>query len=71
MNLFSLLYFTAAGNGPVLWRAKFDALRGLPLALRKRRAIQRQRLVAVSEIRRTMTRDLFAPLEQFRIGRSH
>jgi GT2 family glycosyltransferase len=71
MNMFSILYFTLEGHGSVIWRAKVDALSGLPSAFRKRRGIQRQRRVPVSEIRRMMTRDLLAPWEHFRIGRSH
>jgi GT2 family glycosyltransferase len=69
MTIISLIYFALEGQGAVIWRAKIDALRGLPAALGKRAAIQRQRQVPTSEIRRTMTKSLLAPWEQMFAGR--
>lgn len=65
VNAISLIYFTLAGRGSMIWRAKFDALRGLPAALRKRRLIQSQRSVPVADVLRAMNRNLFGPLEGF------
>jgi hypothetical protein len=69
MTFISLIYFTFEGQGAVIWRAKIDALRGLPAAIGKRAGIQRQRQVSTSEIRRTMTKRLTAPWEQMIAGR--
>ncbi len=41
INVLSLLVLTARGQGKTVLRAKRDAIRGLPLALRKRRRQQR------------------------------
>jgi GT2 family glycosyltransferase len=69
MNGVALVYFTLRLQGTAIWRAKIEALRGLPLALRKRAAIQRQVRVSASEIRRMMTRSLIAPWQQLLTGR--
>jgi GT2 family glycosyltransferase len=45
LNLLSLAWFGARGRGRAVWRAKRDALHGLPAAWRKRRAIQAARRV--------------------------
>jgi GT2 family glycosyltransferase len=63
MNLFSILYFTAKGQGRAIWRAKLDALRGLGSALQKRKAIQMQRREPVSSLWHAMDRTLFGPLQ--------
>jgi GT2 family glycosyltransferase len=39
-NIIFQIHFILRGHGAVLWKAKVDALRGLSLALRKRRKIQ-------------------------------
>jgi len=51
LNLYSLFIFTVRGQPVPLWRAKRDALRGLPRVWRKRRVIQAGRRVAPSAIR--------------------
>lgn len=61
MNLISLLAFTLTGQAKAIWRAKVDAVRGLPSALRKRRSIQAQRRVPVAAVLRAMSRNLLAP----------
>ncbi len=33
------IYFTLKGQGHTIWRAKWDALRGLPMILKKRRKV--------------------------------
>ncbi len=62
LNVGSLIYFTVIGQGGAIWRAKFDAVRGIPAALRKRRLIQAQRQVHSANILGAMSRNLFAPL---------
>jgi len=54
VNGVSIAHFTTHGRGPVIFRAKRDALRGMPRVLRQRRAIQRGRRVAAGELRRMM-----------------
>jgi GT2 family glycosyltransferase len=62
-NLISLLYFFLVGHGVSILRAKIDAVRGLPRALRKRRLIQAQRRVKGSEVVRHMNTSPLGPLE--------
>ncbi len=64
-NLIYVLNYTLLGRGSVLWRAKLDALRGLPLAFHKRREIQRNRSVSRVDLLRTMERD---PLQPYLLG---
>lgn len=45
-NLIYVIYYTLRGRGKVLWKAKWDALRDLPKALRKRQKIQNERRVS-------------------------
>ena len=58
MNLYYLASFTLAGLGRPLWRAKIDALRGLPSSLQKRRIVQRSRSVPIGQIRKSMSHGL-------------
>ncbi len=62
MTVVTLLYFVLIGQGGTILRAKLDALRGLPSALRKRRGIQNQRRVATGDLLRAMARNPLAPL---------
>lgn len=50
MNLVALVWFSARGAGAVIARAKWDALRGLPVAWAKRRRIQARRVVSIAAI---------------------
>ena len=43
LNLAALGYYPWRGQGRVVWRAKRDAMLGLPAALRERRAVQQRR----------------------------
>lgn len=54
LNLVSLAVFALRGRAGILWRAKMDALRGLPAMWRKRREIQRCRSVGAVAIWRAM-----------------
>ena len=54
-NLIYLIYYTLRGRGKVLWKAKWDAIKGLPKALKKRSIIQRTRRIS--------NRDLLASMQ--------
>jgi GT2 family glycosyltransferase len=60
-NLIYLLYYTLRGRGKVLWKAKLDALSGLPMAIKKRRAIQRQRRISNADLINSMERGWLQP----------
>jgi GT2 family glycosyltransferase len=64
-NLFYLAYYSLRGQWRAIWRAKVDALRGLPKMLRKRRDIQRNRTASAAEISRMIEHDWNAPLRGF------
>jgi GT2 family glycosyltransferase len=61
LNLASLLYYPWRGQGTVVWRAKIDAIRGLPAVLRQRRSVQASRRVAAWTLRRAFRRGPLAP----------
>ncbi len=65
INFFFSIYFTFRGQASAIWRAKVDALRGLPLMLKKRRAIQQNRMASTSDLHRAMSRDWLAPFLTF------
>lgn len=54
LNLAALAWFTFRGQGRPIFRAKADALRGLPRVLRQRREIQAARRASSRELRRVM-----------------
>jgi GT2 family glycosyltransferase len=58
LNLASLAWFTARGQGADIFRAKWDACKGLPRMWAKRRNIQASRRVGGWEIRRQMATGL-------------
>jgi len=58
MTLVTLAAFGARGRGRILLRAKFDALKGLPHSLAKRRRTQALRLVSDAQIRAVLQRGL-------------
>jgi GT2 family glycosyltransferase len=62
LNLVSLVWFSARGDGAIIFRAKWDAIRGLPGMWVKRRKIQVSRRVGGSDIRRYMATGL--PVER-------
>ena len=65
VNFFFLIYFTLKGQGRVIARAKWDALRGLPAVLKKRGAIQRDRRVSAAGLHRVMSRNWLSPFLAF------
>jgi GT2 family glycosyltransferase len=62
-NALSVPYFMVTGHGRAILRAKYHALRGLPRALAKRRAIQAGRQVPAGEVVRMMNTNVLGPLE--------
>ncbi len=60
-NLIYVIYYTLRGRGKVLWKAKWDALRGLPKALGKRRKIQNSRQISNTNLLRVMQRGFLQP----------
>jgi GT2 family glycosyltransferase len=61
LNLASLVYYPLRGQGKVVWKAKLDALRGLPEVLRQRRFIQQERAVDATTIDRALRHGVLAP----------
>ena len=58
MNLVSIIQFVIVGQGLVILRAKWDALKGVKLMLCKRKQIQAMRKVSVSDIWRVMDKKI-------------
>jgi len=54
LNMYSLLRFIVRGQGSVIFRAKRDAIKGLPAMWRKRKQIQSTRIASSKEILRVM-----------------
>jgi len=54
LNLVSIIWFTLRGRGGVIWRAKRDALLGLPKMWRKRQHIQKTRVASIGEVWRQL-----------------
>ena len=59
LNVLFMLLGIWRGQGAVVWKAKMDALKGVPVALQQRREIQRNRVVPVSKIWQAMTGSAF------------
>lgn len=62
-NLVFLLYYSRRGRARAAWRAKLDALRGLPAALRRRRAVQQDRQITPAEIDRVLDHGWLSPYQ--------
>jgi GT2 family glycosyltransferase len=60
MNLITVTWFVLHGRGAIILRAKWDAMKGIPSILSKRRSIQRTRRCSVVEIWRILDKRLFA-----------
>ncbi len=70
VGVFFLFYFTLRGQGNVIWRAKIDALRGLPRIMKKRREVQRSRSITTADLYRVMSRNWLTPFVEFLKRRS-
>ena len=63
--LFFAVYLTLRGQGKIIWKAIFDAIRGLPKMIEKRKSIQKNKKIKPSELLRVMSTGLFEPLQEF------
>lgn len=63
--MFFAVYLTLRGQGGAIWRAIFDAARGLPKMLAKRRLIQNNIKVNPRELIGAMSIGLFEPFREF------
>jgi GT2 family glycosyltransferase len=61
LNLAMLVWYSLRGQTRVIWKAKWDALTGLPRILRARRRIQRSRRISAWKLRQTMAKGLLTP----------
>jgi len=60
-NLIFLFYYTFRNQAGAIWRAKLDAIRGLPAAIRERGLIQKNRKVRSAEISKAMDHSWLNP----------
>jgi len=63
--LFFASYLTLRGQGMVIWKAIFDAVRGLPKMIEKRKSIQKNKKIKPGELLKVMSTGLFEPLQEF------
>jgi GT2 family glycosyltransferase len=63
--LFFAAYLTLRGQGKVIWKAIFDAMRGLPKMIEKRKSIQKNKKIKSGELLKVMSTGLFEPLQEF------
>jgi GT2 family glycosyltransferase len=54
LNLATIVWFALQGRGGMIWRAKHDALLGLPKMWRKRQCIQKTRAASIGEVWRQL-----------------
>jgi GT2 family glycosyltransferase len=50
LNVITVVWFSLRGQGRLILKAKVDAIRGLPVMWRKRKEIQRNRVVSIGEV---------------------
>jgi GT2 family glycosyltransferase len=63
--LFFAGYLTLRGQGKVIWKAIFDAIKGLPKMIEKRRTIQKNIKIKPRELLAAMSTGLFEPFQEF------
>lgn len=61
LNFIEIFWFTLRGQGRVILKAKWDALRGLSRVLKQRKEVQKSRRVSVRELRRVMVKGVLTP----------
>jgi GT2 family glycosyltransferase len=66
INIVTIAWFSLRGQAKVIFKAKWDALRGISLMWTKRRNIQRKRIVSTGEIWKILDKSFFPRLSQFR-----
>ena len=62
-NIIFLIWFTVTGHGKPIWRAKKDAFLGTWEILQKRKKIQANRQISLTEIYAMLDKDIFSPLK--------
>lgn len=67
LNVISVLWFALFGQAKVIINAKIDAIKGIPVMLKKRKAIQRSKKIKSSDIRRIMDKGIFGTLRLLRL----
>lgn len=67
LNVVTLVWFSFRGQAKIIFKAKWDALKGLPRVLRERKKVQLNRRVSVWELRRVMAKGLFRPYLRHRM----
>jgi GT2 family glycosyltransferase len=68
LNAAALVYYPLRGQGRVVWRAKLDALRGLPSVLRRRSKVQGMRAVSPRALRKAFTRGIAAAIRRYSVA---
>lgn len=63
--LFFALYLSKRGQRHAIFRAIFDAMRGLPIALRKRKITQKNVKIRAGDLLKGMSKNLFEPYQEF------
>ncbi len=61
MNLVTAIVFSLKGRGKIIFKAKLDAIRRLPVALRQRRTIQKTRKTGTLDLWRVMDKGPLKP----------
>jgi GT2 family glycosyltransferase len=61
LNLAMLIWYSSRGQAQVIWKAKWDAIKGLPRILKERRRVQKNRRVSAWDLRRVMAKGLLTP----------
>lgn len=61
MNLFFLVSFIFKGKGRAIFKAKIDAIKGIPSVMKKRKDVQTLRKVSVKEVSHFMSKGLLDP----------
>ena len=67
LNVITLGWFSFRGQAKVIFKAKWDALKGLPQVLRERKKVQSKRRISAWELRRVMAKGLFRPYFRHRM----
>ena len=60
LNFAAVIWFSLNGQARVIWRAKYDALKELPIVWKKRRVIQATRRAQVMQIWRMLSKKILA-----------
>jgi GT2 family glycosyltransferase len=69
VNALTLVWFSLRGHPRAIFRAKVDALRGLPDVVRARRRVQGLRRTRAADVRRAMSRGVSGYVSAWRLAR--